>query len=145
MLKKIFFGLLASVLFASTFTSCNSQTKPVVIWTDRAEVVSYLELFNLTNEKTKAVIAYKESLADAFPPTKDEAIPDIIIGSWLKNSRLEKNFKKIQLAARKKRHKSRNFLSRTSRIRKKRAFTISSASQFQSSGFAFFCKIRSND
>ncbi len=95
MLKKIFFGLLASVLFASTFTSCNSQTKPVVIWTDRAEVVSYLELFNLTNEKTKAVIAYKESLADAFPPTKDEAIPDIIIGSWLKNSRLEKNFKKI--------------------------------------------------
>ncbi len=95
MLKKIFLCLFSGALFLSALTSCNSKSKPVVIWTDRAEVVSYMELFNLTNEKTKAVIAYKESLADAFPPTKDEAIPDIIIGSWLKNSRLKKNFKKI--------------------------------------------------
>lgn len=80
-----------SVLFASfLFFSCAS--KNIVIWTDRAEVVSCAELFNTTHEKLKAVVVYKENLAAALPPTNDEEKPDILIGSMLKNSDMKRNF-----------------------------------------------------
>ena len=68
------------------------QNKPVIIWTDRAEVASYVELFNAQQTKAQAVIVYKSPLINALPAAKDEENPDIVIGSWLKDSRLKKNF-----------------------------------------------------
>ncbi|MCR4822506.1 MAG: hypothetical protein K5873_06505 [Treponema sp.] len=80
---------LLSLLFL--FTSCGKKN-PVVIWTDRPEIVSYVEFFNVAQDKAKAVVVYKERLAVSLPPAKDEKEPDIVIGSYLRNSRIKKNF-----------------------------------------------------
>lgn len=68
------------------------RNKPVIIWTDRPELASYTELFNSTQKSTQAVVVYKSSLVSALPPAKDEEHPDVVIGSWLMNSKLKKNF-----------------------------------------------------
>ncbi len=90
-LKNIF--LLA--LFPYFLISCSSR-KTVVIWTDRAEVVSYVEYFNVVQDKAKAIVVYKENLASAFPPASDEKKPDVLISSFLKNSRIKKNFAPLE-------------------------------------------------
>ena len=77
-----------------TFLSCG-QKSPVIIWTDRPEVVSYVEFFNVAQNKSKAVVVYKEKLASSLPPAKDEKSPDIVIGSFLRNSRIKKNFASV--------------------------------------------------
>ena len=93
-MKKIF--RLAFLFFIFPFSifnflSCGSST-PIVIWTDRPEIVSYVEFFNVAQNKAKAVVVYKDKLAVALPPAKDEQQPDIVIGSFLRNSRIKKNF-----------------------------------------------------
>lgn len=93
-MKRIFnlvFLLLTSNFSLLTFISCGAS-RPVVIWTDRPEVVSYVEFFNVAQNKAKAVVVYKEKLASSLPPAKDEQSPDLVIGSFLRNSRLKKNF-----------------------------------------------------
>lgn len=79
---------------ASLFLSgCKSrQVKPAIIWTDRPEMASYAELFNASHDDAKVIVIYKEQPARSLPPARDEQIPDIIIGSWLKNSRTRKFF-----------------------------------------------------
>ena len=71
--------------------SCGSSS-PVIIWTDRPEIVSYVEFFNVAQTKAKAAVVYKDKLAVSLPPAKDEQSPDIVIGSFLRNSRVKKNF-----------------------------------------------------
>lgn len=96
-LNYILFSLSALLAFCS-FTGCsNSIKKPgtFIIWTDREEFVSYSELFNSLQNKTKAVIVYKQRLANSLPPAKDEVKPDLIVGSWLKNEQTRKNFRPI--------------------------------------------------
>lgn len=93
-LRKIFCGRTALFIFPLSFVaffSCGAA-RPVVIWTDRPEIVSYVEFFNVTQDKSKAVVVYKDRLAVSLPPAKDEQSPDIVIGSFLKNSRIKKNF-----------------------------------------------------
>jgi len=80
-----------SLLPIILLTSCGNSS-PVVIWTDRPEMVSYVEFFNVAQNKAKAVVVYKEKLASSLPPAKDEQNPDIVIGSFLRNSRIKKNF-----------------------------------------------------
>ena len=88
------FLLLLSNFSLLTFLSCGSST-PVVIWTDRPEIVSYVEFFNVAQNKSKAVVVYKDKLAVSLPPAKDEKAPDIVIGSFLRNSRIKKNFASV--------------------------------------------------
>lgn len=77
----------------SLFSSCSdSKKKPIIIWTNSTEFASYIEYFNSTHSNAKAVLVYKEQPAHSLPPQKDEAKPDIIIGSWLKNSTTRKYF-----------------------------------------------------
>lgn len=84
---------LACFLIPLAFISCaKPKDKTLIIWTNNTEIVSYVELFNATHEKTKAVVVYKKEPARALPPSKDEIIPDIIIGPWLKNSLTRKYF-----------------------------------------------------
>ena len=93
-MKKLFrllFILLASNFSLLALISCGA-TPPVVIWTDRPEIVSYVEFFNVAQDKAKAVVVYKDRLAVSLPPAKDEQVPDIVIGSFLRNSRIKKNF-----------------------------------------------------
>lgn len=92
--KNYFFHVSAACLAAAVVflgVSCSSSA-PVVIWTDRPEIVSYVEFFNVSQRKAKAVVVYKEKPAVSLPPAKDEQKPDIVIGSFLRNSRLKKNF-----------------------------------------------------
>ena len=91
-IKNIFIFLFPLSVFS--FLSCGSSS-PVVIWTDRPEIVSYVEFFNVAQNKAKAVVVYKEKLASALPPAKDEQNPDIVIGSFLRNSRIKKNFSSL--------------------------------------------------
>ena len=82
----------AFCLFPVILLASCGNSSPVVIWTDRPEIVSYVEFFNVAQNKAKAVVVYKEKLASALPPAKDEQNPDLVIGSYLRNSRIKKNF-----------------------------------------------------
>lgn len=81
-ISLLFLPCLVSVLF---FSCKESPDNHVVIWTDQQLFVSYAELFNASQDEVKAVVLYKERPVDALPPAKDEQIPDIIVGSWLRN------------------------------------------------------------
>ena len=94
-LGRIF--LAAGLLAACTlFYSCNEpeQTR-IVIWTSCAEFAQYTELFNFTHPGSNAVIVYKENPAQELPPAKDELPPDIVIGSWLRTDKTNKQFKSL--------------------------------------------------
>jgi ABC-type glycerol-3-phosphate transport system substrate-binding protein len=83
----------ATLLCSAAFTSCKSASdKPVIIWTSCPQFASYVELFNASQNKAKAVVVYKEQPARSLPPAKDEEPPDIVIGPWLKNSNTRKYF-----------------------------------------------------
>ncbi|MBO4404691.1 MAG: extracellular solute-binding protein [Treponema sp.] len=82
-----------TVLFATLFFSCSSgEERPLVIWTDNFSFASYVELFNSLGGKTKAIVVYKENPASSLPPAKDELQPDLVIGSYLKNSSIRRYF-----------------------------------------------------
>ena len=84
--KKLGAFCLISCLVSVLFFSCKKDpTNQVVIWTDQQLFVSYAELFNASQDEVKAVVLYKERPVDALPPAKDEQVPDIIVGSWLRN------------------------------------------------------------
>lgn len=84
-------GITAALVFV--FTSCGRfRNRPIIIWTDNASIVSYVELFNASHEDVRAVAVYKEEPARSLPPAKDELTPDLIIGSWLKNSATRRHF-----------------------------------------------------
>ncbi|MBO5137860.1 MAG: carbohydrate ABC transporter substrate-binding protein [Spirochaetaceae bacterium] len=91
---KFFFAFLLAAVFITT--SCTeNKSNPVIIWTNRQELASYAELFNSSQTKNKVVVIYKEKPAESLPHAKDEQPPDIVIGSWLKNSTVKKNFRPL--------------------------------------------------
>ena len=90
-LRGALLPLLAICLPALCLLSCG-RAEPVIIWTDRAEIVSYVEFFNVAQNKAKAVVVYKDKVALSLPPAKDEKSPDIVIGSLLRNSNVKKRF-----------------------------------------------------
>lgn len=92
--KRLFQALILTSLPLFS-AACSRNENPVIIWTDRAEFASCMELFNSSHENTKVVVIYKEMPSRSLPPSKDEDVPDIIIGSWLKNSRTRKEFSQI--------------------------------------------------
>ncbi len=93
MLKKSFIVYSCILAFICVSTSCSGkQEDPIIIWTNKSEFVAYAELFNLTSDNAKAVVVYKENPAASFPPTQDEATPDIIIGPHLKNANMRANY-----------------------------------------------------
>ncbi len=92
------FLISVTLIFITSLFGCSVKQqdfKTFTIWTDREEFVSYAELFNSSQNKTKAIIIYKPKLINSLPPAKDEEKPDLIIGSYLKNSKLRKNFRSI--------------------------------------------------
>lgn len=84
--------LLVTAVCGLIFSGCSKkQEKRLVIWTDNSEFAPYVELYN-ESHKNKAVLVYKANITDSLPPANDELQPDIIVGSWLKNSHIRKNF-----------------------------------------------------
>ena len=97
-LRACFFAFLCFCGFCPVFSGCKAGDEApgsFIIWTDRAELVSYCELFNSVQDKTKAVVVFKERLALSLPPAKDEEKPDLIVGSWLKNDKTRKLFRPL--------------------------------------------------
>ncbi len=93
--KKLLWGglLLALCIF---FSSCREEEQTrIVIWTSSAEFAQYTELFNSTHPGSNAVIVYKQNPAQELPPAKDELPPDIVIGSWLRTDKTNKQFKSL--------------------------------------------------
>lgn len=86
-----FFFILLSVLTLG-LSSCGNKGKTIIVWTDKAEMASYIELFNVESQDVKVIIVYKDALATSLTPAKDERRPDVIIGSLLQNSSIRKNF-----------------------------------------------------
>ena len=87
-LQCLFLALIGFLCF-----SCNSPYEdPIIIWTNRSEFASYVELFNASQDDCKAIVVYKENPSESFPIAKDETPPDIVIGPWLKNETVRKNF-----------------------------------------------------
>ncbi len=84
--------LLAAVLSVFTLAGCKKKPeKRLVIWTDNSEFAPFIELYN-KNHRQKAVLVYKENIADNLLPEPGELEPDIIVGALLKNNRIKKNF-----------------------------------------------------
>lgn len=95
-LQKTVFACAFLFLCFFTCVGCsNSAANPIIIWTSSAEFASYVELFNSTHENAKAVVVYKEQPARSLPPAKGEQVPDIVVGSWLKNSGTRKYFSPV--------------------------------------------------
>ncbi len=86
----------AAVIAAASFLIFRSgeKTQVAVLWTDEAEFASYAELFNTSQDTYRVVVTYKPNPVDAFPPAKDDQ-PDIVVGAWLKNSKIRSNFKPL--------------------------------------------------
>lgn len=97
-------AVLAALLSLLFLSSCSGdKDKPLIIWTDSVDFASYVELFNATHKDMKAVLVYKSAPASALPPAKDELPPDLVIGSWLKNSTTRKNFTPLDYMLREQR------------------------------------------
>jgi ABC-type glycerol-3-phosphate transport system substrate-binding protein len=98
-MKNNHLAALLGVLFCSIlYPACSAaNAEPVVIWTNRIELVSYAEFFNATQDAAKAVVVYKEDPAAALleGATTNEAPPDIVIGPWLKNLTIKRYFRPL--------------------------------------------------
>ncbi len=93
MQTKNFLRILGLVFCSVLMASCSPKTKkPLIIWTNIADFASYAESFNAQYDSQKAVVIYKEYPAHSLPPAKDEQTPDIVVGSWLKNTSTRKYF-----------------------------------------------------
>lgn len=93
--NKKFLAVIAALISLLLASCKNSGSKPLIIWTDNAEIVSYVELFNATHEDISAFAVYKNEAARSLPPAKDELTPDLVVGSWLKNSATRKYFQPL--------------------------------------------------
>ncbi|MBQ3671435.1 MAG: hypothetical protein II921_08165 [Treponema sp.] len=95
---KFFQCLLFFPLFL-IFASCGAKSKPVVIWTDCAEFASYVEEFNngesALGDGTKAIVVYKEKLAESLFSEKTAIRPDLVIGTFLKNPGIERQLSSL--------------------------------------------------
>ena len=94
-MKKICFAALLCVCTLFLFSCNEQQQRRIIIWTSCAEFAQYTELFNSTHPGSNAVIVYKENPAQELPPAKDELPPDIVIGSWLRTDKTNKQFKSL--------------------------------------------------
>ena len=91
-------------LVSVAFTSCSRRdapielsTLPIVIWTDKVELASYVELFNASQDKYKAVVEYHSNPSESMDllgtvNADSSIIPDIVISTALKNSHTRSHF-----------------------------------------------------
>ena len=80
------------LLLAVLFVSCGGG-KTALIWTDRPELALYAEYFNTVQNKYKVTVRYYEFLSSELENTNNS--PDLVVGSWLKNSSTGDNFRSL--------------------------------------------------
>jgi ABC-type glycerol-3-phosphate transport system substrate-binding protein len=82
----------AFLLLTVLLLSCGGNGR-AQIWTDRPEFALYAEYFNSVQDKYKISVRYFEFPAEELG--KSASAPDIIVGSWLKNTSTGTYFKSI--------------------------------------------------
>lgn len=81
-------------LFALLFFSCkNADDNALIIWTNNAELLPYIELFNKTHETKKALLLYKENPARELEKKQDAV--DVVIAPFLHTAKTEIFFKPL--------------------------------------------------
>lgn len=97
--QNILKSILLAAVSVTLLVACSKKNEPqaerIVIWTSCSEFAQYVELFNKTHKDNRAILVYKENPALSIPPAKDEQIPDIIVGSWLRNDAPAKYYKSL--------------------------------------------------
>lgn len=92
-------SILLAAVSLTLLVACSKKNEPqanrIVIWTSCSEFVQYVELFNKTHKDNRAILVYKENPALSIPPAKDEQVPDIIVGSWLRTDTPAKYYKSL--------------------------------------------------
>jgi ABC-type glycerol-3-phosphate transport system substrate-binding protein len=84
-------------LITLLFVSCNDK-KIAQIWTDLPEFALYGDYFNTSQNKYKVTVKYYEypsAELDRETRRKSSARPDLVVGSWLKNTSTGANFKSL--------------------------------------------------
>lgn len=78
--KRGFFGLipLALILFLA---GCTPRTQEIRVWTDRIELVTHAELFNVGDHGFYAVVEYVPSPTEALEQRAD--LPDVVVADYL--------------------------------------------------------------
>jgi len=71
----------------------NVEDEIAVIWTNQIEFVTYAKEFNNAQHEYKVIIEYKANPADSLMYT--DAIPDIVVGPWLKGDATRAKFLSI--------------------------------------------------
>ena len=79
-------------LLAVFLSSCN-ENRAAQIWTDRPEFVFYGEYFNTIQNQYKVMVKYLEFPMEELG--KSNSNPDIVVGSWLKNTSTGTHFKSL--------------------------------------------------
>ncbi|MDR2795094.1 MAG: ABC transporter substrate-binding protein, partial [Spirochaetaceae bacterium] len=83
MKRKSSFSFLAGLFFL--FSACTEfGGSAAVLLTDRPEFALYAEQFNVSQDKYKVEIIYKNNIVENIYNTKE--VPDIIAGNWLKSA-----------------------------------------------------------
>ncbi|MCR5188896.1 MAG: extracellular solute-binding protein [Treponema sp.] len=95
LLKTIALALVSITLLTACGRKKDVQARRVVIWTSNSEFAQYVELFNKTHKENSAVLVYKDNPALSMPPARDEAAPDIVVGSWLRTDNPQKYYKSL--------------------------------------------------
>jgi ABC-type glycerol-3-phosphate transport system substrate-binding protein len=80
------------IVFITLFISCNGN-RTAEIWTDRPEFAIYAEYYNTVQNQYKVSIRYREFPTQGLQLSGN--IPDIIVGSWLKNSLTDEYFRAL--------------------------------------------------
>jgi len=89
--------LICVCLFTTLFLSCKDN-KVAQIWTDRPEFALYGDYFNTFQNQHKVIVKYVESPSARLGienRKKSNTNPDIVVGSWLKNTSTGANFKSL--------------------------------------------------
>jgi ABC-type glycerol-3-phosphate transport system substrate-binding protein len=69
------------------------ESDTVVLWTDRPEFALYAQYFNASQSRYHVEVRYCNSLAQELSST--DHVPDIVVGSWLKNSSIRTLFRSL--------------------------------------------------
>lgn len=103
-MQKAFWKIAALLCVWVSFSSCkNAEDSIAVIWTDRADFITYCEAFNSAQTLYKITMNYKQNPANALMNTQEQ--PDIVIGPWLRGDAARVKFAAIDnLLSEKEKH-----------------------------------------
>lgn len=90
---KFFFSIFLFSISILFFSCKNENENALVIWTNSAELLPYIELFNKTHDAKKVLLVYKEN--PSFALEKETDHPDLIIAPFLHTTKTEKFFRPL--------------------------------------------------